>query len=76
MTIKPGDKLPSATFRVMGADGAKGLLAMRESGAHTIAEAEESCVVFGMPKEAIQAGLVDTIVPLPSVAHEIVKAVS
>ena len=40
----------------MGADGADGLVAMRHSGAQTIAEAEESCVVFGMPKEAIARG--------------------
>ncbi len=40
----------------MGADGADGMLAMRRAGALTIAEAEESCVVFGMPKEAIARG--------------------
>lgn len=51
----------------MGADGAKGLLAMRESGAHTIAEAEESCVVFGMPKEAIKLGGVDKVLPLAEI---------
>jgi two-component system chemotaxis response regulator CheB len=40
----------------MGADGADGMVALRRSGALTIAEAEESCVVFGMPKEAIARG--------------------
>jgi two-component system, chemotaxis family, protein-glutamate methylesterase/glutaminase len=40
----------------MGADGADGMLALRHAGAETIAEAEESCVVFGMPKEAIARG--------------------
>ena len=40
----------------MGADGADGMVALREAGAETIAEAEESCVVFGMPKEAIARG--------------------
>jgi two-component system chemotaxis response regulator CheB len=40
----------------MGSDGADGMLAMRQAGAQTIAEAEESCVVFGMPKEAIARG--------------------
>ena len=40
----------------MGKDGAKGLLAMRQAGAFTIAQDEESCVVFGMPKEAINIG--------------------
>src|SRR5439155_13835934 len=40
----------------MGADGAKGLLAMRQAGAHTIAQDEATCVVYGMPKEAVQCG--------------------
>jgi len=40
----------------MGADGADGMVALRNAGAETIAEAEESCVVFGMPKEAIARG--------------------
>ena len=40
----------------MGADGADGMVALRSAGAETIAEAEESCVVFGMPKEAIARG--------------------
>ena len=38
----------------MGDDGARGLLEMKEAGAHTIAQDEASCVVFGMPKEAIK----------------------
>ena len=40
----------------MGADGAKGMLKMKEAGARTIAQDEQSCVVFGMPKEAIKMG--------------------
>lgn len=48
----------------MGADGAQGLLAMRQAGAATVAQDEGTCVVFGMPKEAIKAGAVDKIVPL------------
>jgi two-component system chemotaxis response regulator CheB len=60
----------------MGADGAKGLLAMRESGAYTMAEHEESCVVYGMPKEAIKLGAADEIVPLPHIAQAILKALS
>jgi two-component system chemotaxis response regulator CheB len=42
----------------MGDDGARGLLAMREAGSHTVAQDEASCVVFGMPKEAIALGAV------------------
>ncbi|MCZ8155480.1 MAG: chemotaxis response regulator protein-glutamate methylesterase [Leptospira sp.] len=48
----------------MGDDGASGLLEMKEAGATTYAQNEESCVVFGMPKEAIRRGAVDTILPL------------
>ncbi|RMH36145.1 MAG: chemotaxis response regulator protein-glutamate methylesterase [Nitrospirae bacterium] len=48
----------------MGNDGAAGMLAMKQAGAYTLAQDEASCVVFGMPKEAIKAGGVDKIVPL------------
>ena len=58
----------------MGADGAKGLLAMRESGAYTLAQNEESCVVFGMPKEAIKMGAVEKIVGLADVSRSIILA--
>jgi two-component system chemotaxis response regulator CheB len=55
----------------MGADGAEGLLEMRQAGARTMAQDEASCVVFGMPKEAIEIGAADEIVPLSRVADEI-----
>jgi two-component system, chemotaxis family, protein-glutamate methylesterase/glutaminase len=55
----------------MGDDGAKGLLEMKEAGATTIAQDEHSCVVFGMPKEAIKLGAVDRILPLESIAYAI-----
>ena len=58
----------------MGADGAEGMMAMRESGAYTIAQDERSCVVFGMPKEAIKVGAVQEIVPLGRVAQAILDA--
>lgn len=48
----------------MGADGAEGLLSMKQAGARTIGQDEKSCVVFGMPKEAIKIGAVDKIVSL------------
>ncbi len=57
----------------MGADGAKGLLAMKESGAHTIAQDEQSCVVFGMPKEAIKLGGAEEIVPLQDMAQTVLN---
>ncbi len=55
----------------MGADGASGLLKMKQSGAKTIAQDEESCVVFGMPKEAIKLGGVDRIVTLQKIPENI-----
>jgi two-component system chemotaxis response regulator CheB len=51
----------------MGNDGASGLLDMKHAGSSTIAQDEKSCVVFGMPKEAISAGAVDTVAPLPCI---------
>jgi two-component system, chemotaxis family, protein-glutamate methylesterase/glutaminase len=57
----------------MGDDGAAGLLEMRNAGARTLAQDEESCVVFGMPKEAIKRGGVERTIPLSAVAREILK---
>ncbi len=59
----------------MGADGAEGLLEMKQAGASTIAQDEKSCVVFGMPKEAIKLGAADKVVSLEHIASEIVKMV-
>ena len=59
----------------MGADGAEGLLEMKKAGAGTIAQDEKTCVVFGMPKEAIKLGGVDKIVSIDQVASEIIKMV-
>lgn len=55
----------------MGDDGAQGLLEMHGAGAHTIAQDEASCVVFGMPKEAIKLGGVDEVVPLQQIASRL-----
>jgi len=60
----------------MGSDGARGLLHMHESGAKTIAQSEESCVVYGMPKEAIKLGGVDEVLPLGEIAQAVVKMLS
>ncbi|HVI51875.1 MAG TPA: chemotaxis response regulator protein-glutamate methylesterase [Candidatus Sulfotelmatobacter sp.] len=57
----------------MGDDGAKGLLEMRQAGAWTVAQDEESCVVFGMPKEAIALGAAERVVPLSGIASEILR---
>ncbi len=60
----------------MGSDGAKGMLAMKESGAHTIAQDEETSVVFGMPKQAIQMGAVREILPIQNMPDGLVNAVT
>jgi two-component system chemotaxis response regulator CheB len=59
----------------MGADGTEGLRAIREKGGLTLAQSEESCVIYGMPKAAIEAGVVRRTVPLDRVAGEILAAV-
>ncbi|MFO1112308.1 MAG: chemotaxis response regulator protein-glutamate methylesterase [Bradyrhizobium sp.] len=60
----------------MGGDGAKGLLRMKEAGAFTIAQDEASCVVFGMPKEAIKLGAADIVRPLDDIASAILTQVT
>lgn len=57
----------------MGDDGAKGMLEMNAAGAYTIAQDEASCVVFGMPNEAIKLGGVDTVLPLDKIAREVMR---
>lgn len=59
----------------MGADGAAGLKAMKEAGAKTIAQDEASCVVFGMPKEAIKTGCVDKVLPLNKISQGIMDMI-
>ncbi len=57
----------------MGDDGADGLLEMRNAGAYTFAQDEASCVVFGMPKEAIVRGAVDKILPLDCISAALIN---
>jgi two-component system, chemotaxis family, protein-glutamate methylesterase/glutaminase len=59
----------------MGSDGTEGLRAIRERGGLTLAESEETSVIYGMPKAAIEAGVVQRVVPLERVAGEILAAV-
>jgi two-component system chemotaxis response regulator CheB len=58
----------------MGDDGAHGMLEMKQAGAFTIAQDEASCVVFGMPKEAIKMNAVEQVVPLEKIPDAIIKA--
>jgi two-component system chemotaxis response regulator CheB len=57
----------------MGKDGARGLLDLKSAGAATIAQDEASCVVFGMPREAIALGAADRVAPLPRIAESILN---
>lgn len=60
----------------MGDDGARGLRKMRDAGAHTIAQDEKTCVVFGMPKEAIAMGGAETVLPLHHISNALVGIMS
>ena len=60
----------------MGADGAKGLLAMRQAGARTLAQDEASCVVFGMPKEAVRLGAAEQVVSLSQMPRRILESLA
>ncbi len=65
----------AAILTGMGRDGTLGLGLLKAGGCLSIAQNEATCAVFGMPKEAIQAGVVDIVAPLDSIAAEIMKAV-
>lgn len=66
-----GKKALGVLLTGIGAAGADGLEAIKKAGGRTLAEAESSCVVFGMPKAAIERGCVDEVVPLPEMAAAI-----
>jgi len=63
-----GQNVMGVILTGMGDDGARGMLEMKQAGAATIAQDEETCVVFGMPKEAIKLGAADRVLPLQSIA--------
>ncbi len=60
----------------MGNDGSKGLAQMKNNGSIIIAQDEETCTVFGMPKEPVESGIADIVVPLEKIAEEILKTVA
>ena len=68
-----GSNAVGAILTGMGADGADGMLEMHQAGAYTIAQDEETCVVYGMPKEAVARGGVDTSLPLENIPAEIMR---
>ena len=66
-----GNKVSAAILTGMGADGAAGLLKLKQTGAHTIAQDEASCVVWGMPRAAVEADAADKVVSLDNMAQEL-----
>ena len=66
-----GDKALGVMMTGMGNDGATGLKAMKDAGARTIGQDEATCVVFGMPQKAHQAGAVDEFQPLNRIGRRI-----
>ncbi|MCE5198514.1 MAG: chemotaxis-specific protein-glutamate methyltransferase CheB [Armatimonadota bacterium] len=66
-----GSRLVGVVLTGMGRDGANGIRLIKESGGVTIAEHESSCVVYGMPRVAIESGFTDVIAPLPQIADAI-----
>jgi two-component system chemotaxis response regulator CheB len=69
------DRATGVIMTGMGQDGTLGLKVMKSFGAVVIAQDAESCVVYGMPKAAVEAGVVDIVVPLDKIAQEIVNTV-
>jgi len=70
-----GEKSTGVIMTGMGSDGSAGLKVLKAKGAFLIAQNEKSCVVYGMPREPIESGIIDIISPLDQIADEIVKTV-
>lgn len=70
-----GGRILGVIMTGMGDDGTQGLKAIKQAGGKSIAQNEETCVVYGMPKMAVEAGAVDKVVPLQNIANEIVNMV-
>jgi two-component system chemotaxis response regulator CheB len=68
-----GSNVVGVILTGMGADGARGMLEMRKAGARTIAQDEASCVVFGMPKEAIAMGGAEEVLPLGQIPAGVLR---
>jgi len=73
---KAGPNALGVILTGMGNDGAAGMLAMREAGAHTLAQDEKSCVVFGMPKEAVRLKAAEEVLPLGRIPEWIIETFS
>ena len=71
---KLGKSAVAAILTGMGSDGANGMLAMRQTGARTFGQTREDCVVWGMPRAALQVGAVETETSLSAMAGAILAA--
>jgi two-component system chemotaxis response regulator CheB len=71
-----GNRAVGVLLTGMGSDGAQGLLKMRQAGAQTIAQDEATCIVFGMPREAILAGAAGRVAALSAIPQAILAAVA
>lgn len=69
------DRVVAVIMTGMGTDGAEGIQAIKAQGGWVIAQDEDTCIIYGMPKAAVATGCVDLVVPLSSIPEEIVKAV-
>jgi two-component system, chemotaxis family, protein-glutamate methylesterase/glutaminase len=76
VAVSAGRNAVGVIMTGMGDDGAQGLLEMKETGATTIAQNEATCVVFGMPREAIARGAVDIVLPLDQIARHALESLS
>ena len=76
VAVHAGQNAIGVILTGMGKDGAQGLLDMHHAGAHTLAQDEASCVVFGMPKEAIMIGAVDEVASIENIPALLLKQVA
>lgn len=76
VATQAGKNAVGAILTGMGDDGARGLKKMRAAGARTVAQDEATCVVFGMPREAIAHGGAEFVLPLPRIAGELLALAS
>jgi two-component system chemotaxis response regulator CheB len=69
-----GARVVCAILTGMGSDGALGMKALKANGAHSIAQDQETCVVYGMPRAAAELGVVDEVLPLPQIARALYES--
>ncbi|MDD3114672.1 MAG: chemotaxis response regulator protein-glutamate methylesterase [Anaerovibrio sp.] len=73
--VKYGSDVVSVILTGMGCDGAAGMKKIKKAGGCVIAESEDSCVVYGMPKSVVESGIADEVLPVDRIADAIVKRV-